>query len=192
MAARIGVGVLAGAVLLALAFLRREPEAVPSVRPSAPAPTVGRPLAVTPEAPEPSIDPVDCEPHIPSPPYATVLIKSTATRRHWRLDPREVQAVREHRTGALPGLLLSANFGGGVRVEHPSDLRLGIARDLEKGDVVREMNGIQIRDESQFRLLAGRLWNKTGLIRATVDRGGSSIAITYQRADAPLPPATFR
>ena len=188
-----GVAVAGSAVLV-----RNEPEV------DRPAAQASAPPSLLWERPRPAGDDfeefivaADPKPDVPEAaggvsPYGTVLIKSTPTRRHWRVDPREVQAVNELRDASFPGLVLSAHFGGGVRVENPSDLRLGVVRDLERGDVVREINDIPVRDETQFRLLASRLWKKTGVIRAEVDRAGSSVTITYQRADAPLPPARFR
>ena len=52
---------------------------------------------------------------------------------------------------------------------------------LRAGDVVREVNGVAVREEAEIRMLATRSWAKRGALRLTVDRGGTRTEIRLKR-----------
>jgi hypothetical protein len=190
---RRGILVLAGSILLVVMAAGSRGSTRPRMEVDGPAPASealppAAPAVFRPPAPAAPDGPVEIDGPVAmtATPYETVLLKSAPGRRHWRVDPQEIRAVEDLRDAAFEGLALTPPFGGGLRVTQPGRIRLGLLRDLEAGDVIREINGLPVGDATQFRLLASRLWRRSGVVRATIDRGGAPVVVTYQRAGTPL------
>jgi hypothetical protein len=107
----------------------------------------------------------------------SLRLRSTASGETWILDPKEAaQAPHE-------GLDLRVEEGGGVRVcRLDEEARVGFARGLQEGDVIRQINGIIVRDGGDVRFLPGRLFLKGPVVLVSVERGGRPICIAYKRA----------
>ena len=108
-------------------------------------------------------------------PSGSFLLKATDDCHLWVVDPSEVAEL------AFADIMLSP-IKDGVRIARIGDTpRPGLLSGMEEGDIVRAVNGIPVRTESELRRLFGKCWEKSPVVRTTLERRGRLVVVAYKR-----------
>lgn len=114
------------------------------------------------------------------------LISSNDSRQQWEIDQEEIAWIMEHFDEALQrdfDIRVNAGAGGGIVIDAVKSGSVGAMRGLQSGDIVRSVNGIELKSlEEVQKLKDNKSFKQSRGATLTVERGGRTVVFEYTPA----------